>query len=645
MDKQKAADKPVTSKSSSLVHRARTTTAAVFDPFEINTGTQFPRDRFFAKGGSRASDGTGATEKLTSRVSRESHDLFALSSETDEFVTFPEAACFTESDGDLFNDANTWMTSFSSSTLSTNFPNHEMNVAKFGRGEGGKAFASFDHRPTEVFVTTPQPQYSLNDDVFSSFGALVKEKPERQLFQSGSNEPEAFDPFAREPTPQKPPAVDRRQVHADHFPVSSSPQGYNYVPSHLFQSPINEPKVLDPFARELTPPPAIDRHDILEGCFPISYPPKENNYVDVRADLRKVSRVAGRQPLSSLSIQKKAVEIKSQNKPIVLLPMQADSRSASFARQQISEPVSRPDTSQTATATKKTARERHAAAEFVSKQKPVIQKRHPEKPAPVIQKRHPAAELDSTHQPVIPTVSFPKRFPPSVTSTSARSDAENSLSGISKRKNATRSERAPGSSIATNNQIPRQHALRCVAKASANERDAAQPTENVAHVTCLKDFVLSATAPAPPIRMKANGNEASPIATTTKEGTQGKVLQELLKRRACKHGERHFTDVKVQDETVPQKEPMSGNGAKNEICAADEPEHEPPLKDDPTYSKYFKMKKMGLPPGAVKNAMERDGMDPAIMDLDPEKSLRAQSIASDNGPPLKDDPDYTKVLL
>jgi Subunit CCDC53 of WASH complex len=60
------------------------------------------------------------------------------------------------------------------------------------------------------------------------------------------------------------------------------------------------------------------------------------------------------------------------------------------------------------------------------------------------------------------------------------------------------------------------------------------------------------------------------------------------------------------------------------------------------YSKYFKMKKMGLPLGAIKNAMERDGMDPAIMDLDPEKSLRAQSNATD-GPPLKDDPEYTKV--
>jgi hypothetical protein len=41
-----------------------------------------------------------------------------------------------------------------------------------------------------------------------------------------------------------------------------------------------------------------------------------------------------------------------------------------------------------------------------------------------------------------------------------------------------------------------------------------------------------------------------------------------------------------------------------------------PLKDDPAYAKYFKMLKLGLPMGAVKNAMERDGVDPSVMDGD-----------------------------
>merc|ERR1712194_707382 len=73
-----------------------------------------------------------------------------------------------------------------------------------------------------------------------------------------------------------------------------------------------------------------------------------------------------------------------------------------------------------------------------------------------------------------------------------------------------------------------------------------------------------------------------------------------------------------------------------------------PLKDDPIYSKYFKMSKMGLPLGAVQNAMQRDGIDPSIMDLDPEKSVASQLDTKeepvDDGPPLKDDPTYVKYF-
>jgi hypothetical protein len=74
----------------------------------------------------------------------------------------------------------------------------------------------------------------------------------------------------------------------------------------------------------------------------------------------------------------------------------------------------------------------------------------------------------------------------------------------------------------------------------------------------------------------------------------------------------------------------------------------PALQDDPDYQKYFKMLKMGLPIGAVKNALTKDGKDPSIMDLDPKKSLKSQmggdGAASDDGPPLKDDPDYAKYF-
>ena len=76
----------------------------------------------------------------------------------------------------------------------------------------------------------------------------------------------------------------------------------------------------------------------------------------------------------------------------------------------------------------------------------------------------------------------------------------------------------------------------------------------------------------------------------------------------------------------------------------------PPLKDDEEYSKYFKMLKMGLPIGAVKNAISRDGKDPSVIDLDPEKSLKIQKgikadeTIIDTGTPLKDDPEYSKYF-
>jgi hypothetical protein len=73
-----------------------------------------------------------------------------------------------------------------------------------------------------------------------------------------------------------------------------------------------------------------------------------------------------------------------------------------------------------------------------------------------------------------------------------------------------------------------------------------------------------------------------------------------------------------------------------------------PLKDDPEYGKYFRMEKVGLPRDAVKNALVRDGKDPSIIDLDPNKSLKSQISGEieqkDTGIPMKDDPDYDKYF-
>ena len=72
------------------------------------------------------------------------------------------------------------------------------------------------------------------------------------------------------------------------------------------------------------------------------------------------------------------------------------------------------------------------------------------------------------------------------------------------------------------------------------------------------------------------------------------------------------------------------------------------LKDDPEYAKYFKMEQVGLPRDAVKNALIRDGKDPSIIDLDPKKSLKAQTGGEleekDTGIPMKNDPEYAKYF-
>ena len=51
--------------------------------------------------------------------------------------------------------------------------------------------------------------------------------------------------------------------------------------------------------------------------------------------------------------------------------------------------------------------------------------------------------------------------------------------------------------------------------------------------------------------------------------------------------------------------------------------------------------------GAVKNAMQRDELDPTIMDLDHHKSVASQMKSDDeeeDGPPLNEDPKYQKYF-
>ena len=70
------------------------------------------------------------------------------------------------------------------------------------------------------------------------------------------------------------------------------------------------------------------------------------------------------------------------------------------------------------------------------------------------------------------------------------------------------------------------------------------------------------------------------------------------------------------------------------------------VKDHPLYSKYLRMLKVGLPPGAVRSKMELDNVDPSILDKDPDELVPLEVKAADEVEmvALKDHPSYGKYL-
>ena len=85
--------------------------------------------------------------------------------------------------------------------------------------------------------------------------------------------------------------------------------------------------------------------------------------------------------------------------------------------------------------------------------------------------------------------------------------------------------------------------------------------------------------------------------------------------------DRYFRMLKVGMPLEVVKHAMTRDGVDPSVMDGDHNKPAgfgsgPSLRDDPKYEKYFKMLKMGLPMGAVQNAMERDGIDPSIMERD-----------------------------
>jgi len=123
------------------------------------------------------------------------------------------------------------------------------------------------------------------------------------------------------------------------------------------------------------------------------------------------------------------------------------------------------------------------------------------------------------------------------------------------------------------------------------------------------------------------------------------ALKDLFSKRAAK----------LKENDKPNKtKALEALFAKRYAEIQPEGQTAPPLRTDPNYSKYFKMLKVGMPRETVMQALERDGKDTSVVDMDPEKSYASQIKKdeekkdevekNDSESLLKDDPEYVKFF-
>ncbi|TYZ65964.1 hypothetical protein PybrP1_010960 [[Pythium] brassicae (nom. inval.)] len=112
---------------------------------------------------------------------------------------------------------------------------------------------------------------------------------------------------------------------------------------------------------------------------------------------------------------------------------------------------------------------------------------------------------------------------------------------------------------------------------------------------------------------KRAGPTSQPKGDASPDSKSSNPLAAMLKRRFATKPEAEAAAVAAgaSNPQEPQKEAESAANA------------DVPLKDDPQYGKYFTMLKIGHPAPVVKHRMQRDGVDPAVLDLDPTKPLPA----------------------
>ena len=163
-------------------------------------------------------------------------------------------------------------------------------------------------------------------------------------------------------------------------------------------------------------------------------------------------------------------------------------------------------------------------------------------------------------------------------------------------------------------------------------------------------------------------NETSDLAKLSNLLTE--VLAKMDEPSTAEKEDQETTEP-VKDVSTPKK--LGRNAALESLfakrAALSEEKGPPILREDPEYEKYFKMQKVGMPRPVIEQALERDGKDVSILDLDPERPLADQQKEKKTKPnknaalealfakraaalqptkkddvPLKNDPEYQKYF-
>ena len=84
--------------------------------------------------------------------------------------------------------------------------------------------------------------------------------------------------------------------------------------------------------------------------------------------------------------------------------------------------------------------------------------------------------------------------------------------------------------------------------------------------------------------------------------------------------------------------------AKRSAVTHDKDIASPNLRDDPEFQKYMRMLKVGMPKEKVRQALERDGKDQAVADMDPDRPYSSQVSSDDSERPISEDEEYAKFF-